>query len=169
MKVFAQTGLTLEVANPRLDLIDATVRLTDKVPDLRVVLGHLQALPLPTDPGVLKTYSENPREFRRRKFYAKVSGLPRPADGQSQSDPASYKPMLDFIWDIFGEDSIVFAAGWSRVAQKPSPIERMKTNLNIFQTYLRAKGRPAEEKFFWQNSVRAFRWVRRDSKQPQLA
>ena len=35
MKVFAQTGLTLEVANPRLDLIDATVRLTDKVPELR--------------------------------------------------------------------------------------------------------------------------------------
>ena len=49
MKAFAQTGLTLEVANPRLDLIEATLRLTDKVPDLRVVLGHLQALPLPTD------------------------------------------------------------------------------------------------------------------------
>ena len=53
MKAFAQTGLTLEVANPRLDLIDATVRLTDKVPELRVVLGHLQALPLPTAPDVL--------------------------------------------------------------------------------------------------------------------
>jgi L-fuconolactonase len=50
MKVFARTGLTLEVANPRFDLIDATVRLTDKVPELRVVLGHLQAClfrPLP--------------------------------------------------------------------------------------------------------------------------
>ncbi|MGH9664215.1 MAG: amidohydrolase family protein, partial [Bryobacteraceae bacterium] len=57
MKAFARTGLTLEVANPRLDLIEATLRLTDKVPDLRVVLGHLQALPLPTDPQVLKSYS----------------------------------------------------------------------------------------------------------------
>ena len=38
MKAFAQTGLTFEVANPRFDLIEATVRLTDKVPDLRVVL-----------------------------------------------------------------------------------------------------------------------------------
>ncbi len=47
MKAFAATGLTLEVANPRLDLIDATVRLTGKVPELRVVLGHLQALALP--------------------------------------------------------------------------------------------------------------------------
>jgi L-fuconolactonase len=169
MKAFAQTGLTLEVANPRFDLIDATVRLTDKVPDLRVVLGHLQALPLPTAPAVLKTYSDNLRELRRRKVYAKVSGLPRPANGQSQSDPASYKPMLDFIWDIFGEDFIVFAAGWSRMPQQPPPIERMKTNLKIFQAYVLTKGRTAVEKFFWQNSVPAFKWVRRDPKQPQLA
>jgi len=34
MKAFAQTGLTFEVANPRFDLTEATVRLTDKVPDL---------------------------------------------------------------------------------------------------------------------------------------
>jgi len=169
MKTFAQTGLTLEVANPRFDLIAATVRLTDKVPELRVVLGHLQALPLPTAPDVLKTYSDNLRELRRRKVYAKVSGLPRAAEGQSQTDPASYRPMLDFIWDIFGEDFIVFAAGWSRMPQQPSPIERMKSNLAIFRAYLTAKGRSAAEKFFWKNSVPAFKWVRRDPKQPQLA
>jgi len=168
MRAFAQTGLTLEVANPRFDLIAATLRLADRVPELRVVLGHLQALPLPTAPDVLKTYSDNLRELRRRKAYAKVSGLPRPADGQLPSDPASYKPMLDFIWDIFGEDFIVFAAGWSRMPQQPSPIERMKSNLRIFQAYVLAKGRPAAEKFFWQNSVHAYKWVRRDPKQPQL-
>src|SRR5215469_2660804 len=65
MKAFAQTGLTLEVANPRFDLIEATVRLTDKVPELRVVVGHLQALPLPSDPAVMKSYSGNLRELRK--------------------------------------------------------------------------------------------------------
>jgi predicted TIM-barrel fold metal-dependent hydrolase len=109
-------------------------------------------------------------ELRKRKVYAKVSGLPRPTDAQSQSpsEPASYKPMLDFIWDIFGEDFIVFAAGWSRMPTQPTPVERMKSNLKIFHAYLQPKGRPAAEKFFWQNSVRAFKWVRRDPKQPQL-
>lgn len=91
----AQTGLTLEVANPRFDLIAATLRLTDRVPELRVVLGHLQALPF-----------QPLRELRRRN----VSGLPRPA-------------------------------GWSRMPQQPSPIERMKSNLKIFQAYVLAKGR----------------------------
>jgi L-fuconolactonase len=169
MKAFAQTGLTLEVANPRFDLIDATVRLTDKVPELRVVLGHLQTLPLPTAPDAMKSYSNNLRELRRRKVYAKVSGLPRPAEGQSPWAPASYKPMLDFIWDIFGEEFVVFAAGWSRTPQQPSPIERMKNNLKVFHEYVEGKGRPAAEKFFWKNSVHAFQWVRRDPNQPHLA
>jgi len=169
MKVFAQTGLTLEVANPRLDLIEATLRLTDKVPDLRVVLGHLQALPLPTDPGVLRTYSNNLKELRKRRSYAKISGLPRAANGQPQTDQTVYKPMLDFIWDIFGEDFLVFAAGWSRMPVTPSPIERMKTNIQIMRSYFMEKGRPAAEKFFWKNSVPAFRWIRRDPAQPALA
>ena len=156
MKVFAQTGLTLEVANPRLDLIDATVRLTDKVPELRVVLGHLQALALPTTPEVLKGYANNLEELKKRKVYVKVSGLPgsRP-NAQPQFDPAVYKPVLDFIWDIFGDDLIVYAG-------------RNKNALEILQSYVMAKGRLAAEKFFWKNSVPAFRWIRRDPKQPQL-
>jgi predicted TIM-barrel fold metal-dependent hydrolase len=113
MKAFAQTDLTLEVANPRFDLMDATVRLTDKVPDLRVVVGRLQAFPLPTDAEIMRSYSKNLKELRARKVYAKISGRPLSANGQPQTDPAAYKLMLDFIWDIFGEDYIVFAAGWS--------------------------------------------------------
>lgn len=163
MKAFAQTGLTFEVANPRFDLIEATVRLTDKVPDLRVVLGHLQALPLPADPAVMKSYSNNLKELSKRKLYAKVSGLPRkraangtPAAPQAAFDPALYNPMLDFIWDIFGEDYIVYAG-------------RNKAALDILRTYCMGKSRTAAEKFLWKNSAPAFKWVRRDSTQPQLS
>jgi predicted TIM-barrel fold metal-dependent hydrolase len=156
MKLFARTGLTLEVANPRLDLIEATVRLTDKVPELRVVLGHLQALALPKDPQVLKTYAENLKELRKRNVYVKVSGLYRSGpDLQAPYDPAVYLPVQDFIWDIFGEDSIVYAG-------------LNKTALEIMQSYFMAKGSSAAEKFFWKNSVSAFKWVRRDAGQPQL-
>jgi predicted TIM-barrel fold metal-dependent hydrolase len=153
MKVFAQTGLTLEVANPRLDLIEATLRLSDKAPELRIVLGHLQALPLPSDPHVLRGYANNLTELRKRKVFAKISGIPK-ADPQGSFDPAVYKPSLDFIWDIFGEDFVVYAG-------------RNKQALEILKGYAMAKGRPAAEKFFWKNSFAAFRWARRDPSQPQ--
>ena len=157
MKAFAQTGLTYEIANPRFDLIDATVRLTDKVPDLRIVLGHLQALPLPTDPSALKTYANTLKELRGRKLYAKISGVPRAAaQSVDEYDPALYKPMLDFLWDIFGEDYVVYAGA-------------NKAPLEILRTYFMAKGRPAAEKYFWKNSVPAFRWIKRDPAQPQIA
>ena len=146
MKVFAQTGLTLEVANPRVNLIEATLRLSDKVPDLRIVLGHLQALPLPTDPGVMKSYSSNLKDLHQRNVYVKVSGL-------AKSNP---KEMMDFIWDIYGEDRIVYAG-------------RNKASLEFLKNYTMAKGRPAAEKFFWKNSISAFNWIKRDPKQPQLS
>ncbi|MBL8241498.1 MAG: amidohydrolase family protein [Bryobacterales bacterium] len=156
LRAFAKTGLTLEVANPRLDLIEATLRLTDKVPDLRIVLGHLQALALPTDGGVLKKYEATLRELRARKAFVKVSGLYRPRNAPAGVwDPATYKPTMDFIYDIFGEDYTVFAG-------------RNKTVIDIFRAYFAAKGRPALEKFFWKNSIAAFRWVKREAGQPQL-
>lgn len=157
MKAFAQTGLTFEVANPRLDLIEATVRLTDKVPELRVVLGHLQALPLPTDPDVFRSYANNLKELKKRNAYVKISGLAGSrANSTAGYDPAVYTPTLDLFWDIFGEDLLVYAG-------------RNKAALDILRSYFLAKGQPAAEKFLWKNSVPAFRWIRRDPKQPQLS
>lgn len=155
MKVFAQTGLTFEVANPRVDLMEATLRLSDKVPDLRIVLGHLQALPLPKDPHVLKSYTNTLKELRTRRAFAKVSGLPK-ANPQAGFEPAVYKPMLDFIWDIFGDDFVVYAG-------------RNKEALEILKGYTMARGRDAAEKYFWKNSIAAFKWAKRTADQPRLA
>jgi hypothetical protein len=83
-----------------------------------------------------------------------VSGLPR-KNPQADFDPALYNPILDFIWDIFGEDYIVYAG-------------RNKAALDILRSYFLGKSRTAAEKFFWKNSIPAFKWVRRDPSQPQL-
>ncbi len=157
LKAFAQTGLTLEVANPRFDLIEATLRLTDKVPGLRIVLGHLQALPLPTDPAVRKSYESHLRQLAARGAFVKVSGLPRSRPGQAgPPDPAVYTPALDLFWDIFGEDKFVYAG-------------RNKQALEILRNYYLAKSHAAAEKFLWKNSIHAFKWSKRADNQPQLS
>jgi len=38
----------------------------------------------------------------------------------------------------------------------------------LVREYFMAKGRPAAEKYFWKNSIAAYKWVRRDPSQPQL-
>ena len=63
---------------------------------------------------------------------------------------------MDFIFDIFGEDRLVYAG-------------RSKPTLELLQSYCLAKGRPAAEKFFWKNSIPTFQWIKRDPKQPELA
>lgn len=157
MKAFAATGLTLEVANPRVDLTRATLRLIDKVPDLRVVLGHQQALGIPAEAAVRKQYTADLEELRKRKVYVKMSGLFRSktAVAGSAPDPNDYKPVADFLWDIFGEDYLIFAG-------------RNKTVIEILRSYFQAKSPAAAEKYFWKNSIPAFRWIRRDPGQPQL-
>jgi len=156
LKAFAETGLTLEVANPRLDLIETTLRLKDKVPNLRIVLGHLQAMGLPAEPKVLEGYAATLRELKQRGVFVKVSGLYRPRNaGDVPYDVKAYKPVMDFIWDIFGEDLLVYSG-------------RNRAALEILRAYFDAKSLAASEKYFWKNSVRAFRWVRRDSRQPTL-
>ncbi len=156
MKALAAAGLTLEVANPRLDLIDATARLSDKVPELRIVLGHLQALALPADAAVMKAYTRNLENLRGRKAYVKISGVPGWRPGSAGAPEAAvYKPVLDLFWDTFGEDYLVYAG-------------RNKTALDILRTYFAGKGPAAAGKFFWRNSVPAFRWVKRDPSQPSI-
>jgi hypothetical protein len=46
------------------------------------------------------------------------------------------------------------------------PSNPYATGLRVMQEYFGPKGRENAEKYFWRNSVRAYRWVRRDSSQP---
>ena len=39
--------------------------------------------------------------------------------------------------------------------------------LAIVRAYFASKPRAAQEKYFWKNSVRAYKWIRRSPAQPQ--
>jgi predicted TIM-barrel fold metal-dependent hydrolase len=77
-----------------------------------------------------------------------------------------YKPRLDRIWDIFGEDRLIYGSDWPNSAGNWVPYA---TELALVREYFMAKGRGAAEKYFWKNSIAAYKWVKRDPKQPQLA
>jgi L-fuconolactonase len=165
IKELIAADLTLDTANPNPDLIQAVVRLTDRAPGLRVVLDHLPGMEPPADEAGQRVVEKNLRELASRNVFVKVSAVMRRVNGRVPTDLAFYKPRLDPIWDIFGEDRLVFASDWPNSAGN---WVSYAAALAVVREYFMSKGRAAAEKYFWKNSLAAYKWVRRDSTQPRL-
>lgn len=106
------------------------------------------------------------RELAKRpSVHIKVSEVMRIADGKPSTDPALYKPLLDHLFDTFGEDKLVFGSDWPNGAA----VDNLPAIVQIVRDYFYAKGQAAAEKYFWKNSLAAYRWRSRDPRQPQLA
>lgn len=165
LKKLAEFGLELDSADPNADLIRAITEVSDRIPDLRIVIDHLPSSPIPTAAPARKEYwsllrhlSQNPRVF------IKLSGIPVRVHGVVPKDPAFYKPHLDTIWDVFGEDHILYGSDWPNSDHLAS----YRETLTIVRDYLAAKGDAVCKKFFWKNSVAAYKWHRRLPDQPIL-
>jgi L-fuconolactonase len=158
LKVLASTDLELDTANPTPPLIAAIVKLTDEVPTLRVVIDHLPHLQVPRDPAAQKKYEEDLRELGKRpQVYVKVSEVLRKMSGHVLLDPGTYRPTLDHLWEIFGEDRLIYGSDWPN----SDPWGTYEQVLSIVRPYFVAKGRTAAEKFFLKNSQVAYKWEKR--------
>ena len=156
----------LDTANPNPDLINAVVRLTDRIPTLRVVIDHLPQMNPPDDAAVNRSYRDNLRELAQRpQVYVKISEVLRRVNGRVPEDLEFYRARLDEIFGVFGEDRVLYGSDWPNSDQWA---EYPKV-LHVVREFFRSKGRPAAEKYFWKNSVAAYRWVKREPGQPELA
>ncbi|MDB5243396.1 MAG: hypothetical protein JWP57_4021 [Spirosoma sp.] len=63
LRFLAQAGLVLDTANPNPALLAALVRLTDQVPNLRVVIDHLPQLTPPQEAAARKVYEAHLQEL----------------------------------------------------------------------------------------------------------
>lgn len=155
LKLLAQAGLTLDTANPDAALLAGVVRATDAVPDLRVVLDHLPRLEPP--------YTADLRELAKRKqVFVKISGVPRRVNGRVSEDPNFYRGRLDDLFGLFGEDRVIYGSDWPNSDNWAA----YGVGLKIVREYFSAKGQAVAEKYFWKNSVAAYRWVKRAANQP---
>ena len=156
LKALADAGLELDTANPDPALIEAIVRLTDRVPNLRVVIDHLPQLNPPENSAARQAYQSSLSELGKRpQVYVKVSEVVRRVEGRVPEDLDFYRSRLEEIWSIFGEDRLIFGSDWPNSDQWAA----YPTVLNLVREFFMGKGRPAAEKYFWKNSVAAYRWI----------
>jgi L-fucono-1,5-lactonase len=166
IKELAAADLVLDTANPTPDLMVAVLQLTDRVPHLRVVLDHLPSMTALDDRSTRAAVETSLRELSKRNAFAKISAVPRRENGRVTTDLAAYKPRLDLLWDIFGEDRVVYGSDWPNSAGNWVSFEAA---LALVRQYFDAKGRAVAEKYFWKNSLAAYKWVKREVRQPSAA
>jgi predicted TIM-barrel fold metal-dependent hydrolase len=165
LKALAAARLVFETANPDPRLIDAIVEVAERVPDLRIVIDHLPHAPVPTEKDAQDEYLANLRLLSGSpRVYVKLSEIPVRVNGKLMTDPHFYQASLDAIWDIFGEDHILFGSDWPN----SDHVATYAQTFAIVRGYLARKSAGAREKFFWKNSVAAYKWERRGPSQPSL-
>ena len=165
LKLLAAAGLIMDSANPNPALIEDLLHLTDKIPDLRIMIDHLPQIAVPTVAAEKKSYEANLEKFRTRKqVYVKISSVLRRVDGKVPTDLPFYKARLDQLFDVFGQDRVVYGSDWPN----SDNWDEYPKVLHVVHEYFTAKGQTVAEKYFWKNSVAAYRWKKRAANQPSL-
>ena len=165
LKLLAQADLALDTANPSMGLMQANVLLADAIPNLRIIMDHLPSFD-PTPEGQ-KAYEEVVKEMADRpNIVVKLSEVyhPRLSDNVIVKDYEPLRARLEYLFGMFGEDRVIFGSDYPNsygVATIPEEVGLVK---RFFST----KSRTAQEKYFWKNSARVYKWTKRADNQPSL-
>lgn len=161
LRLLAQADLVLDTANPRVDLLQAIVKITDKLPQLRVVLDHLPSLE--PAPQTRQAYDAALAELQQRQqIYVKLSAVIHRVDGKVSMELAPYKDRLDHLVAVFGENRILFGSDWPN-SDGVAPLDKV---VGVVREYFMSQPRAVAEKYFWKNSIAAYKWIRREASQP---
>ncbi len=157
LTLMARLNLALDVNGVPDPAVIAS--LASKLPELRIVIDHCGGC---GDAQKLKPVWQDGMAAcaKPKNIFCKVSALVEMADappGQAPTDTAYYLPVLDFLWERFGADRLLYGSDWP-VSDKGASYDVV---FKIVSEFFRAKGSPACEKYFWKNSLAAYQWIER--------
>ena len=154
MATLAEHDLVLDVGLDKED-VNGFLMMLERLPELRVMIEHIAGVTVDGNMPDSRWMEHMHQAAAHRQAWMKVSALMENSTIQpAPSDVSIYTPTLDALWDIFGEDRLVYGSNW--------PVcERAGTYANcmhIVRTYFSGKHEEAREKFFWKNSQMVYRW-----------
>ena len=159
LKLLAQTGQTLDMANPSFELLHGALLAMEAVPDLRVVMDHMPSLD--PRPETQALYDSLISELAHHpNFFLKLSQVIH-KDEKGVTVTAS-RARLDQLMSAFGEDRVMFGGDWPNSVGTAT----IPQALASIRDYFDGRPRIQAEKYFWRNSQRIYRWRKRDAAQP---
>jgi predicted TIM-barrel fold metal-dependent hydrolase len=161
LKLLAQADLALDTANPSIDLMRANVLLADALPELRIIMDHLPSF----DPDNKAAYEAIVKAMADRpNIFVKLTEVyhPRVADGVVVKDYAALRSRLEYLFDAFGENRVMFGSDYPN----SYGVATISEEVGLMKRFFATKSRVAAEKFFWRNSLHVYKWIKRERDQP---
>ena len=154
MKRIADLDLSIDALGG-VPSLAPTLALSRLLPGLRIVIDHV---PFKDWDGNAAAIRPALAELARRpNVFAKISDVVRRVNDKIIDDPAHYRPGLDALCDLFGPDRVVYGSNWP-VSDRIAPYATIH---RVVAGYFASKGPAVMEKYFWRNSLVAYRWLRR--------
>jgi predicted TIM-barrel fold metal-dependent hydrolase len=160
LKLLANAGLVLDTGDryPH-QLAENVARITDLVPNLKVVVDTMGAYQIPQDAGARAIYDSSMQDLAKRsQVYVKITELFLPPP----HDLDHYRQHLANIYSVFGPSRLLYSSDWPNSDLAGT----FNDQLSVVRAFFISKGRENAEKFFWKNSVAAYGWIKRDPGQP---
>ena len=152
LKLLADTGQTLDVLMFEYSLADVDM-IAQRIPNLKILINHVAGAHIDgksVDPIWARDLAQ---AGRNPNVYCKVSGLFQQSHQQpSPTDLVFYKPVLDELWKVFGEDRLVYGSNWP-VTMRGGSYASYKA---IVMEFLEPKGRTAMEKILAGNAFKFY-------------
>ena len=148
-------ALDVLVRGEQIDAVGAVARL---FPELRIVIDHIGHVPIDGDEPEAAWQEAMTRTAECRNVYCKVSAVAEQSVTQpAPSDADFYRPTLDALWRIFGEDRVIFGTNWP-VSDRAADFAAV---VAIVRNYVEALGPEAAAKYWYANGKKAYRFTDR--------
>jgi L-fuconolactonase len=137
------------------DMPADVARLARAVPALRIVINHEANLKIDGQDVSEAWLSGMRAAADGERVFCKVSALTegtRKTNGDAPADVAFYRPVLDALWETFGDDRLIYGSNWP-VSARAAPYA---TIYQIVHTYFAEKGQAALQSFFRRNAMTAY-------------
>lgn len=152
LKLTADAGKTVDFLVGKYSLEDVA-EIAERVPNLKIILDHFGNVRLSDEPLDADWVRQLRAVAQHRNVFCKVSALFGRVDQKpAPQDIRFYKPVLDLVFDCFGEDRLIYGSDW--------PVTRTTGDyasvVKLTRAYFASKGREVCEKVFDRNATQFY-------------
>ena len=154
LEALAGRNLALDL-NGDVSSLPVVAAAARAVPALRIVIDHVANVAIDGHAPPRPWLDGMDAASRPPNVFCKVSGLVEGTGrrgGKAPSDTGFYRPVLDAVWERFGQTRVIYGSNWP-VSGVFAPLSTVQ---GIVQTYVRTLGDAAERHYFADNAGTAY-------------